>query len=247
VAAVTVVVLEAVTVVEAVMVAVGKAGVFDFNPLLSMVVEELLNQGALAAIILAIAAIAIMASRPTFVKPGGRSRTDDPEKTSALNCANCRQPIEKLDSESVQPYLSQTEQVAQKIGSLSFEGWRCPRCQPKLTRQDIHVRAYIRDRFRYGTCPSCQEWTVERTRKILELATKDKEGERLITEQCHCCSYVNEKVEVIPRKMSDESSSGGGGGDSWGSQGDDGGGSWSGDSGSFGSGDSGGGGDGGGW
>lgn len=227
--------------------AIAEAGIFDFNPLLSMVVEEVLNQGALAVIILAIAAIAIMASRPTFMKPGGRSRTQGFSKTSALNCANCREPMEKLEEESVQPYLSQTEQVAQKIGSLSFEGWRCPRCQPKLTRQDIHVHAYVLDRFRYGICPSCQEWTVERTRQILELATKDKEGERLVTEKCHCCSYLNEKLEVIHRKMSDESSSSVSGAESWGDDGGDGGDSWSGDSGSVGSGDSGCGGDGGGW
>ena len=43
--------------------AIAEAGVFDFNPLLSMVVEEILNQGALAAIILAIAAIAIRCDR----------------------------------------------------------------------------------------------------------------------------------------------------------------------------------------
>lgn len=153
----------------------------NVNPLLLMEVGEVLNQGALGAIILGVAAFIMMAFRPTVVKPGGRSRTQGPEKTRVLNCANCRQPMEKLDSESVQPYLSQTEQVAQKIGSLSFEGWRCPRCQPKLTGQDIHVCAYVLDRFRYGTCPTCQEWTVERTPKILELATKDKEGERLVT------------------------------------------------------------------
>jgi hypothetical protein len=70
------VVLGAVTVGVVVMAAVGDAGVFDFNPLLSMVVEEVLNQGSLAAIILALAAIVMMAFRPTFVKPGGRSRTE---------------------------------------------------------------------------------------------------------------------------------------------------------------------------
>jgi uncharacterized protein len=229
------------------MAAVGDAGVFDFNPLLSMVVEEVLNQGALAAIILALAALIVMAFRPTFVKPGGRSRTVGPEKTKALNCANCRQPMEKLDSESVLPHLSQTEQVAQKIRSLSFEGWRCPTCQPKLTGQGIHIRAYVLDRYRFRTCPTCQELTVERTPQLLELATKDKEGERLVTEKCHCCSYVNEMVEVIPRKDSDDSSSGDGGNESWDSWDGGGGGSWGGDGGSFGGGDSGGGGDGGSW
>jgi uncharacterized protein len=150
------------------MAVVGEAGVFDFNPLLSMVVEEVLYQGALAVMILAIAAIAIMASRPTFVKPGGRSRTQDPEKTSALNCANCRQPMEKLDSESVLPHLSQPEQVAQKIGSVNFESWRCPKCQPNLTGRGSHIRAYVLNRYRFKTCPTCKELTLECTSKILD-------------------------------------------------------------------------------
>jgi uncharacterized protein len=226
------------------MAAVGDAGVFDFNPLLSMVVEEVLNQGALAVMIMAIAAIAIMASRPTFLKPGGRSRTEGPEKTRVLNCANCRQPMEKLDSESVLPHLSQPEQVAQKIGSVNFEGWRCPKCQPNLTGRGIHIRAYVLNRYRFKTCPTCKELTVERTSKILEPATQDKEGKGLVTEKCQCCSYVDEKVEVLSRKYSADSSSGDSEGSSWDS---DGGSRWGGDSGSFGGGDSGGGGDGGSW
>jgi len=251
------VVLGAVTVGVVVMAAVGDAGVFDFNPLLSMVVEEVLNQGSLAAIILALAAIVMMAFRPTFVKPGGRSRTESPEKTKALNCANCRQPMEKLDSESVLPHLSQPEQVAQKIGSVNFEGWRCPKCQPNLTGRGIHIRAYVLNRYRFKTCPTCQELTVECTSKILEPATKDKKGKRLVTNKCHCCSYVDERVEVVPRKFprkstrkstrkySDGSSSGDGGGSIWDGDGGDSGGG--GDGGSFGGGDSGGGGDGGSW
>jgi hypothetical protein len=65
-------------VAAAVMAAVGDAGVFDFNPLLSMVVEEVLNQGALAAIILLLTALVMMAFRPTFVKLGERSLFSDP-------------------------------------------------------------------------------------------------------------------------------------------------------------------------
>jgi hypothetical protein len=47
-------------------------------------VEEVLNQGSLAAIILALATIVIMAFRPTFVKPGGRSRTERSDRICPL-------------------------------------------------------------------------------------------------------------------------------------------------------------------
>jgi hypothetical protein len=47
-------------------------------------VEEVLNQGYLAAIILALAAIVMMAFRPTFVKPGGRSRTERSDRIHSI-------------------------------------------------------------------------------------------------------------------------------------------------------------------
>jgi len=207
-----------------------------------------LNQGALGAIIVGVVVSIIIAFRPTFVKPGGRSRTQNSETTKVLHCANCRLPMNQLNATSVKPFLSHPEQVAQKLGSVRFEGWLCPRCQQNLTGQNIHIRAYVLDRYRFRSCPTCQELTVQRTSKTIELATNDQEGKRSVTETCHCCAYVNQKVEVIPRKVSDSgywSSSGYSAGE--GSWSNDRGGSWDGDGGSFGGGDSGGGGDGGSW
>ncbi len=177
---------------------------------------------------------------PTVVEPEGRVRITVPGIEAGFRCANCRQRMEKLSSEFVLPYLSQPEQVAQKIGSVSFEGWQCPKCQPHLTGQGIHLRAYVLNRDRFRTCPICQELTVERTSEILQPTTQDKEGECLVTEKCHCCSYLEERVETVSQLSADSSSSDSGGG-SWGSD------SGGGDSGGFGGGDSGGGGDGGGW
>ncbi len=177
---------------------------------------------------------------PTVVEPEGRVRITVPGIDAGFRCANCRQRMEKLSSEFVLPYLSQPEQVAQKIGSVSFEGWQCPKCQPHLTGQGIHLRAYVLNRDRFRTCPICQELTVERTSEVLQPATQDKEGECLVTEKCHCCSYLEERVETVPRISAGSSSSDSGGG-SWGSD------SGSGNGGGFGGGDSGGGGDGGSW
>jgi uncharacterized protein len=180
---------------------------------------------------------------PLVVEPEGRVRIAVPGTEAGLCCANCRQWMKKLSLESVLPHLTKPEQVAQEIGSVSFEGWRCPKCQPNLTGQGIHLRAYVLNRHRFRTCPTCQELTVEYTSKTLESATQDKEGKCLVTRKCHCCSYVEERVETVPWISSSnrDSSSGDGGGSSWG--GDSGGG----DSGGFGGGDSGGGGDGGSW
>ncbi len=228
------------------MAAIGDAGVFDFNPLLSMVVEEVLNQGALAAIVLAITVIVMMAFRPTLLKPGGRSRTEGSKETRVLNCANCRQPMAKLDSESVLPHLSQPQQVAQKIGSVNFEGWQCPKCHPNLTGEAIHIRAYVLNPYyRFSICRTCQELTIERTSQILQPATYEMEGKRLFTDTCHCCSYFEQSITVIPQNYR-YSSSDNREGDSCSSD-SDGSWGWGDNGGDFGGGDSGGGGDGGSW
>lgn len=174
--------------------------------------------------------------RPTFVQPEGRSRKESSEKDGVLHCANCRQPMEKLAYKTLLPHLSQPEQVANNIGSISFEGWRCPTCQPNLMGEGIHIRAYVLHNRRFLICPTCKELTVECTSEIIEPATFTQSGKHLITEKCCCCSYCNEREELIFLSHG-----------SAGSYSDSGSGSWGGDSGGFGGGDSGGGGDGGGW
>lgn len=174
--------------------------------------------------------------RPTFVEPEGRSRKESAEKDGVLHCVNCRQPMEKLPYKALLPHLSQPEQVSEKIGSISFEGWRCLTCQPNLTGEGIHIRTYILNNRRFIICPTCQELTVERTSEVLEPATYTRNGKRLVIDKCHCCSYCEEREGLIFWSNY-----------SYGSYGDSGGGSWGGDSGGFGGGDSGGGGDGGGW
>lgn len=169
-----------------------------------------------------------MSRRPVFIEPQGRSRSRSRwEAMQPLRCATCRQPMEKLDSTSLLPHLSQPEQVAQKLGSVKFVLYQCPNCSKQLTGQAIHIRAYASGPNQFSTCPTCQELTVTRNSKILKHATEYQEGRRLVTYDCHCCSYHKETEEWIPRlpppppppppsSSSGSSSSFSGGGDSFG-------------------------------
>jgi len=184
--------------------------------------------------------------RPTGLEPEGKSRGYASAKDAKADCVKCRQAMEKLDSQSLLSYLSPAEQVAQRIGSVSFDGWRCPNCYPNLTGRGFHLRTYVLDNSRFSTCPNCQFLTVERTVQVTQPATEYQEGKRLVTKKCQCCTYYQANVETIPRITSSS-------GDTYysdsGGSSCDGGSSWGGDSGGgdFGGGDSGGGGDGGGW
>lgn len=107
--------------------------------------------------------------------------------------------MKKLDSSSVKPYLSKKEQVAKKIGSLTFEAWQCPNCYSTVNKLPFHIRAYENNTGEFSTCHNCEELTVTRHQKILQSATQYSEGIKLITYQCHCCDYSYEQEKIIPR------------------------------------------------
>ena len=176
--------------------------------------------------------------RPIFIESEGRSRISNKLwLRRPLHCAVCLQPMKKLDGTSVSPHLSKPEQVAHKIGSVKFESWQCLNCHPHPTGLGMHIRAYIVNAHRFKNCPNCQELTVESNRKVIRDPTESDEGRRIITDDCHCCSYHCETEEIIPclppptsvSSGNDSFSSGSSGGDSFGggsSGGDGAGGSW---------------------
>ena len=181
--------------------------------------------------VLAIGTAAYVKSRrQVSIEPEGRSRFKGGSRVCI--CAQCKKPMEKVDDAIIQSTLSKPEQVAQQLGSIRFEGWKCPNCSQQLTGSGFHRVAYESRLSQFSECPTCQELTATRTTQTLEHPTEYSTGRRLIIEECHCCDYRLEREETIPC-LPPPSSSSSGGGDSGG--------------GSSGGGDSGGGGAGGSW
>jgi uncharacterized protein len=206
----------------------------------------LIGSGALAVLAIGSGAVAYKKSRRVLLEPEGYSRLGGSNRL--FLCANCQKPMEKVNTSIIESRLSKPEKVAQQLGSVRFEGWKCPECSLPLTELGYHVVVYESHSGKFRECPTCQELTVTRTNKTLKHATQYSTGKRLIIDKCHCCSYCNEREETIPRlppppPPSPPSSYSSGSGYSGGSC--SGGGSSGG--GSFGGGSSGGGGAGGGW
>jgi uncharacterized protein len=153
------------------------------------------------------------------VEPEGRSRVRQSTKNLKLNCLKCQQAMQKIDSTSLESYLTRPEKTAQKIGSLSFEGWCCPNCQTNLNIQGIHIRTYITfdtGGRKFKNCPNCQELTLETISKITQKPTSKTKGKKLITDKCYCCSYREETFQTIPTLSSDYSGDYDGGGSDFG-------------------------------
>lgn len=154
-----------------------------------------------------LAAIAYRQQRPPiYVQPQGESRTNSWFKKH-LHCANCQKPMQKLDANSVLPYLSKEEEVAKKIGSITFEAWQCNNCSHILNQPTFHIRAYESNSSEFTTCDHCQELTITRHPKTIQFPTQFAEGIKLIAYQCHCCNYSYEQEEIIPRLLTHDNNS----------------------------------------
>jgi len=138
--------------------------------------------------------------RRVLVKPEGKTRTQGhPYSNRRLHCVDCKKPLEHLDAIALKSKLTQPEKIAQKIGSIRFEGWQCPRCHPQLTGLGVHIFAYVSDSSDFDKCPTCQELTVTRKiEQVLREPTWNQKGEQLVDKECHCCDYQEQVKEAIP-------------------------------------------------
>lgn len=137
--------------------------------------------------------------RPRKVEIASEGRTRYRWGDRIFLCADCRQPMTKVDNTTLQSHLSEPEKVAQKIGSVRFEGWKCPNCSHKLTDIGFNIVGRESGGSQFRRCSICQELTVTRTHKTLFPATQFSSGRRLIIDNCHCCSDHKEQDEIIPR------------------------------------------------
>ncbi|WP_414543471.1 TPM domain-containing protein [Nostoc sp. CCY0012] len=196
--------------------------------------------GGLFAIGIGTAVYFLSHPRKIRLKPEGQTRIK--QGNYSFLCADCQQPMEKVDASMVWPHLNLAENAAQNLGSVNFEGWKCLHCHQQPTDKGFHLVALTNNSSRFGYCPDCQELTVTHNKKTIKQPTRYSKGQRLIISQCNLCAYHYERKESIPRLPPPPSSGGFGGG-----SGSFGGGSSGGGGGSFGGGSSGGGGSGGSW
>ena len=175
--------------------------------------------------------------RKIFVDPQTHIFSLNRYDSHNIHCANCKQRMETVAAIK----LTKAQQVAQQIGAVSYEGYKCPTCSQ--VTQPYLIIAYTSYSSRYQNCSKCRELTITHTKKTLRSATQYREGKLLITDQCHCCDYIKETTKKIPRlpPPSDDNDSSGSSSSDSGSSGS------SGSGGSFGGGSSGGGGAGGSW
>ena len=138
-------------------------------------------------------------SRRLLLTPEGDSRTAGGDRDQErIHCEVCKTAMTSVHDFELEPYLTPAQQVAQKIGSQAYQGWRCAKCQISLYGRGFHLRTYELEPDRFSPCETCQERTAKRQVKETTAPTWNREGQLTIANDCQCCGKQWQTTEAIP-------------------------------------------------
>jgi uncharacterized protein len=141
-------------------------------------------------------------SRPLLLEPEGASRVEeqgrDRQGKEKFRCSVCQKPLQKVSVSVLFPQLSEAQRLAQRLGSVAYEGWQCPRCSALAQGRGFHLRSYVLDQERFSLCPTCQELTIKPESQILREPTWNQRGNRLVQKDCKNCGGHWQEEEAMP-------------------------------------------------
>jgi uncharacterized protein len=121
-------------------------------------------------------------------------------------CPSCQAAMMRLDEAGDDALLGDGQQAEERVGSVDYDVWTCPRCSHHFTLR------YPKWFSPYAKCPQCGNRTKSSTETVLVAATTAASGSARVLEQCAFCSFRHEFTKTLPRIQASSSSSGGSGG-----------------------------------
>ena len=113
----------------------------------------------------------------------------------ARKCSHCGTRMQLIDEVHDNDYLSPSQDLEERLDSVDYDVWRCPRCA------QTDVLPYVNEHSPYKECPRCHTRAYSVVdRRILRPATVHAEGEGVDISVCRACGYRGEKRFSIARK-----------------------------------------------
>ncbi|SMC86635.1 TPM domain-containing protein [Pedobacter africanus] len=124
---------------------------------------------------------------------------------ASYNCAACSNPMECLDDDKEDQFLSKGQLAEEKVDAVDYDVWECRSCN------NIMILDYSNLKSKVKECPECKFKTLKyRDRKIVKRATRYAPGygdEYYICANCKFLETIRFEIAQIPTPSSSSSSS----------------------------------------
>ncbi|MDQ2656939.1 MAG: hypothetical protein M3Y60_05920, partial [Bacteroidota bacterium] len=132
------------------------------------------------------------------------------------NCKQCQGAMYKLNDIKEDQYLSEGQQMEEKLRSIDYDVWKCSSCE------SVEFWFYLNRNSRYDQCPKCKTMAYHSTStRTITSASYSASGSGEEIHLCKFCGYQKKSTYSIPQLTRSTPSSSSGfssssGGGSWG-------------------------------
>lgn len=111
------------------------------------------------------------------------------------NCPHCGTRMELIDEEHDNDYLTPAQDTEERINSIDYDVWHCPKCH------QTEILPYINRQNNYTVCDRCGARAMSLVdRRTLRQPTVSTEGEGVDIYMCKNCGNQHQKRFRIPKK-----------------------------------------------
>lgn len=126
-------------------------------------------------------------------------------RNSSRKCPRCGIAMTKVDEVHDNDYLSQAQDTEERLGSVDYDVWLCPKCG------ETDIEPYVNANSGYSQCELCHSRACRLTRdRILRQPTTLSMGQGMKEYTCLNCGHVNSVLYDIPKLVAPVIITGGG-------------------------------------
>ena len=115
-------------------------------------------------------------------------------RNRARRCPRCNARMRKLDEASDNAYLTEAQDLEERLDSVDYDVWLCPECG------ETDIYPFVKRGSAYKECPVCHARTERHTStRVLRQPTTAREGIAQKTYACRHCGNIRTEDHAIPK------------------------------------------------
>lgn len=109
------------------------------------------------------------------------------------HCSRCGTRMRKVDEVHDNEYLNRSQDFEERIGSVDYDVWLCPKCG------ETDIEQYVTPSTGIRQCPSCHAYAGQLLRKrVVVQPTTSRKGQGMNDYVCRCCGHIESVPYLIP-------------------------------------------------